>query len=448
MSRAAIGLDDLTALRRDIERVSGLSAEKRLIGGGLGLIVGLTLVLIIWATVAQLGAAVMATGTVSGNHQAVQHPDGGVVSEILVREGQMVEKGQVLVRLDQVQVKAVLDTQSQSVDTFSAVVARLEAEQAGAPAIVFPKTLTSRATDPTVAQVMRTQQALFQARHSDLAGSSGPLSEQAAQALNMAHGLEGQIRSLDQQDALVQSQLNSMRQLAAKGYAPQSRVMAIEQAAATIAGQRQQYEGQIAAYRNSAEQARAQAAQIRRARESEVSTQLADARANLAAAMERRRAAQDVLDRTVIRAPSAGHVLGLSARTVGGVIGRGERIAEIVPADERPVVLARLTPAQGEAVKAGMKAQLLLLSPGGRRLPRIGGVVLRRSSDLLGDPKTGQPYYEVEVAVDAASLKAIPGLKLVPGTPMEVILPTKSRSALDYMLEPLTDSFRHGLRES
>lgn len=447
MSRALVGLDDLPALRLDIERVSGEAAEKRLIRTGLGLILGLVLVLVAWGTFARLGAAVLINGVVTGNHQIVQHPDGGVVAEVLVQEGQLVQKGQVLVRLDSLQTQAMVDTQNQSVDTFTAMVARLEAEQAGAPAIVFPKSLTDRASEPNVAQIMRTQQALFHARRSDLAGASGPMADQASQALNMARGLEGQIKSLDQQDALLQSQLASMRQLAAKGYAPQSRVMALEQAEASIAGQRQQYESQIAAYRDSAQQSRAQAAQVRLGRQSEVSNQLADARSNLAAAQERRKAALDVLDRTVIRAPTTGHVLGLSTHTVGGVIGRGERIAEIVPLDARPVVLARVTPAQGEAVKAGMKAQLLLLAAGGRRLPRISGVVVRRSSDLLGDVKTGQSYYEVEVAVDAASLKAIPGLKLTPGTPMEVILPTRSRSALDYMLEPLSDSFRHGLRE-
>jgi HlyD family secretion protein len=447
MSRAAIGLDDLPALKADIERISGASAERRLIRNGVGLILGLALVLVAWATVAQLGAAVMASGVVMGNHQVVQHPDGGVVSEILVQEGQLVQKGQPLLRLDPLQVRAVLDTQSEAVDTFTAVVARLEAEQAGAPAIVYPASLMQRAADPAVAQILRTQESLFRARRSDMAGAGGPLADQAAQAMNMAHGLEGQIRALDQQDALVQSQLSSMRALAARGYAPQARVMSVEQAAASIAGQRQQYESQIAAYHNSAEQARAQAGQVRRSRLADVSTQLAEARANLDAAAERRKAAQDVLDRTVVRAPAAGHVLGLGVHTVGAVLGRGERILEIVPVDAKPVVDVHIAPGQGEAVKAGMKAQLLLLSSGGRRLPRIQGVVTRRSSDLLADPKTGQPYYDVEVAVDPASLKAIPGLKLIPGTPMEVVLPTKSRSALQYMLEPMADSFRHGLRE-
>jgi HlyD family type I secretion membrane fusion protein len=327
------------------------------------------------------------------------------------------------------------------------MVARLEAEQADAPAIAFPKSLTDRAAEPAVAQIMRTQDALFRARRAELIGAEAPLTQQGEQALNMARGLEGQIKALDQQDALVQSQLGSMRALAAKGYAPQARVMAVEQTAASIAGQRQQYEGQIAAYRNSANQARAQFAEVRRAHLSEISNQLADARANLAAAEERRKAAQDLLDRTVIRAPGDGHVLGLGVHSTGAVIGRGERILEIVPVDLQPVVEAHIPPGQGEAVKAGMKAQLVLMTPGARRLPRIDGVVTRRSSDLLADPKTGQAYYDVEVAVDAKSLKAIPDLKLIPGTPMEVVLPTKSRSALQYLFEPVANSFRHGLRE-
>jgi hypothetical protein len=140
-------------------------------------------------------------------------------------------------------------------------------------------------------------------------------------------------------------------------------------------------------------------------------------------------------------------VLGLSVHSTGAVLGRGEHILEIVPTDIRPVVEAHIPPGQGETVKAGMKAQLVLMTPGARRLPRIDGVVLRRSSDLIADPKTGQAYYDVEVAVDARSLRAIPDLKLMPGTPVEVVLPTKSRSALQYLFEPLTESFRHGLRE-
>jgi HlyD family type I secretion membrane fusion protein len=447
MTRMTAGLDDLAAIRLDIEKVAGAAAARRLIGLGAGLTLGLVLVLLAWATVAQLGSAVVSTGVVAGNHQTVQHPDGGVVSAILVKEGQFVRKGQEVIRLDPLQSEAALDSYVSNVDTYTAIVARLEAEASAAPAVTFPASLTSRAGDPAVAQIMRTQEALFRARRSDIVGAGDPTAQQAAQAMNMAHGLEGQIAALDQQEALVQQQLTGLRELAAKGFAPQSRVMALQQSQSSIAGQRQQYEGQIASYRNEAAQARAQLNQVRRARQSEIAAQLADARSNLAAALERRRAAQDVVDRTVVRAPVDGHVIGLSTRTVGGVVGRGERILEIVPTNASPLVEAHISPSQADHIHVGMKAELKLLGPDGRNLPRIDGTVTRRSSDLLADPKTGQAYVEVEVAVAPKSLARLSAAKFTPGTPVEVILPLRSRSALEYMIEPLTDSLRYGLRE-
>jgi HlyD family type I secretion membrane fusion protein len=447
MSRAGVSLDDMAAIRLDIERIAGERAARKLIGAGLAITLGLVAVLVAWATIAQLGAAVMATGVVMGNHQVVQHPDGGVVSEILVHEGDLVQKGQPLLRLDPVQARAALATYQSGVDTDNAVIARLEAEETGAASVKFPDSLTSRAADPVVAQLMRTEAAVFHARRVELMGAGAPGGDQAAQSINMARGLQGQLTALNQQERLLQSQLANIRQLAAKGFAPQSRVAALEQTAASIEGQRQQYESQIAAYRNAAAAARDQSQELRNGRQAQVSTALADRRANLAAQLERLGAAKEVLERTEIRAPTDGHVIGLSVHTVGGVVGRGERLLEIVPVGEAPVIEARLAPIQGEHVKAGMKAELKLLGDGARNQPRLTGVVTRRSSDLLIDPKSGQPYYAIEVAVDRASIARVGSLKLMPGTPIEVILPTKSRSAMAYMLEPIAQRFAHGLKE-
>lgn len=447
MSLTAPAAEDLAELRAGLERVAGDQVTRRLIRLGAAIILGLAVCLVLWMTVARLGSAVVAGGVVSGNRQMVQHPDGGVVAAVLVQEGQLVRKGQELVRLDDVQVRANLDAASSAVDFLSAMAARLEAEQSGAASVVFPARLTARSAEPAVAELMRTQGELFLARRAELSGARGPLGDQVRQAQSMASGAASQASSLDRQLALVQEQLDAARQLQEKGFASKTRVMQLEQTAAAIAGQRDQSRSDVARFRSLIDQIGGQSSQLHRDRQAEVWQQLADARTRLAEAEAREHAARDILTRTVIRSPANGYVLGLSVKAIGSVIGRGERILEVVPTGSATTITARIRPADGANVHAGMAAELRLVSPEGRNLPRIRGTIKSRSNDTVFDAKTGDAAYLVEVTPDPKDVAAIPGLRLTPGTPMEVTVSTGSRTAFQYMLEPVLASFRHGLQE-
>ena len=441
-------LPALIPASHELEAYGGPRHVRRLIVRG-GVVVGAFFVLLGgWSAVARLDSGAVAYGVVQSDasRKTVQHPDGGVVSAVLVKEGDYVRQGQALIRLDTVQAKAVADITTAAADALSAEVARLQAEQAGASRIDFPQRLTSRAADPAVAQLMTIQVKLFAARHADLLGADGTLGQQAAQADSQAMGYIGQIQATDRQYALIQEELKGLQKLYDQGYATKPRLLAMQRAAAALTGQKEEYQSDIDRLSHTSGQARAQSAQLRRDRLSTVAQELGEGEAKLATALEQEAAAKAVLDRTVIRAPAEGHVLGLTA-AAGTVIGKGEAIMQLIPTEGSPVVAAQLKPAEGAHIKAGMPVQLRVSSTEGRALPMLHGTVQSRSADLLTDPKTGAPFYTIKVLVDPQSAAMVKGAGLGVGAPMQVIVPTGSRTALQYIFEPLEDSFRRGLKE-
>ncbi len=432
----------------ELEAFGGERHVRRLIVRG-GVVVGAFFVLLGgWSAVARLDSGAVSYGVVQSDasRKTVQHLDGGVVSSVLVKEGDYVRQGQELIRLDTVQAKAVADITTAAVDALTAEVARLQAEQAGMPRIVFPARLTTRAADPAVAQLMTIQVKLFDARRSDLVGADGTLGQQAAQADSQAIGYVGQIQATDAQYALIQEELKGLQKLYDQGYATKPRLLAMQRAAAALTGQKQEYQADIDRLHHTSGQAQAQSAQLRRDRLSTVAQELGEAEAKLATALEQESAAKAVLDRTVIRAPAEGHVLGLTA-AVGTVIAKGEPIMQVIPTEGSPVVEARLKPGDGAHVKAGMPVQLRVSGTEGRSLPMLQGSIQSRSADLLTDPKTGAPFYTIKVVVDPRDAALVKSAGLGVGAPMQVIVPTGSRTALQYIFEPLQDSFRRGLRE-
>ena len=432
----------------DLSALAGDEAVKRMIRTGGLIIVGFFAVLLGWGSTAHLDSAVTTFGVVEaeGSRKVVQHPDGGIISAILVKEGDRVQQGQVLIRLDPVQANAALNIQASSVDTLEATVARLEAEEAGAAKIVFPVDLTSRVADPQVASIMATQNEMFRARRSALVGNGGQLGEEVMQARSMADGYRGQMAAIDQQSSMIADELAGLKKLYAAGFATKPQVLAVERAAAALDGQKKEYQADIERSGHAVGQYESQEAQMRRDRVSDVSGQLEDTRAKLADAQQQKAAAQAVVDRTTIRAPATGYVFGMTANTIGAVIGRGEHILEIVPSDAAPMVEAHLKPADGARVKKGMAVNLKVTASQGRALPVLTGVVKSRSVDLLSDEKTGQAYYDVTIAVNRDDIVRS-GAVLDVGTPVEVVAPTGSRTALTYLFQPLMEALGHGLKE-
>jgi HlyD family type I secretion membrane fusion protein len=421
----------------------------KLIKAGVLVVIGFFGFLGGWAALSPIESAAITYGLVGadGNRKAVQHVDGGIVSAILIKEGDLVSAGQELLRLEQVQARAALEIQSASVTTLSAVLTRLEAESAGLPKVNFPTSLADRRGEAAIDQLLSSQEQILEARRSANATQVGTLQEQIKQARTQMEIFKGQADSAADQYRMVNEELGPKQMLYEKGYATNSPVMQLRRAAAALLGQQQEYQGHIMRLQHLIGQLENQIAQIDSDFRVKVAQELEDARTKMADASERERVARDILVRTVIRAPVNGHVLGLAVNTVGGVIGKGERLLEIVPADSGIVIKGQLRPSDALEVHEGMHAELRVLTTQGRRLPVVHGTVRTRSADARPDAQAQALFFDVTVDVDPSELKKIDGLKLMPGTPVEVIIPTGSRTVLDYILEPITMSMRHGLRE-
>lgn len=406
-------------------------------------------VLGLWSVFAQIESGIIASGIIKseGNRKVVQHPDGGVVTAILVKEGELVKKGQVLVKLDPTQVKAQLDIFTSNVDSLRAQEARARAERDHALSVEFPQDLMDRVNDSQVNDVLANQIAIFESRRSALEGQKTILQQQIAQVRSQAEGMRAQAGALNRQGQLISSQLEGARKLQSEGYTSKNRVMELERAMAAIGGQRTDYSSNVQRLEFMVSQFEAQIAQIERDRQAQVSAEYMDIQSKLSDALERQHAVQDVLDRTEIKAPETGHVIGLAISTVGGVIGRGDKILEIVPSNAPQIVEAQFSPMDAEFVKPGMTTEVRLVAYRSTTMPPLKGRVITRSADRLVDPRSGQGYYSGTVQVDGADLAKLQDVVLSPGMPVEVVVPTGSRSALTYLLEPLLPSLRHGLRE-
>jgi HlyD family type I secretion membrane fusion protein len=402
-----------------------------------------------WAALSPIDSAAITYGVVGadGSRKTVQHIDGGIVSAILVKEGDLVGAGQELVRLDQVQARASLEIQNASVTTLSAVLARLEAESAGLPTVNFPKALVERRGEPAIDQLLMSQEEILQARRNASATQVGTLREQIKQARTQMDIYKGQAEAAADQIRMVKEELGPKQMLYEKGYATNSPLMQLKRAASALLSQQQEYQGHIMRLQHLVGQLENQIVQVDSDFRLKIAQELEDARTKIADATERERVARDILVRTVIRASVSGHVLGLTVNTVGGVIGKGERLLEIVPIDSGVVIKGQLKPSDALEVHEGMRAELRVLTTQGRRLPVVHGTVRTRSADARPDSEGHALFFDVTVDVDPSELKKIHGLKLMPGTPIEIIIPTGSRTVLDYILEPITMSMRHGLRE-
>ncbi len=420
-----------------------------LIKVGVGIVVGFFGFLGGWAALSSIESAAITYGVVAadGNRKVVQHMDGGIVSAVLVKEGEFVGQGQEVIRLDQLQPRAALEIQSATVTTQTAVLARLEAEAAKRDKIDFPASLLERRGEPSIDQLLTSQTQIFEARRRANENQVGTIREQVKQAKSQIEIFQGQAKSADYQYRMVNEELGPKQMLFDKGYATNSAVMQLKRAAAALDGQKQEYLGHIARLEHLVGQLENQISQIENDYRLKIAQEIEDARNKISDAAERERVAKDSLARTAIRAPVSGYVLGLNANTVGGVIGKGERLMEIVPAESGIIIKGQLKPSDAMEVHEGMHAELRVLTAQGRRLPVVHGTVRNRSADARADPEGKALYFDVSVDINASELKTLGNVKLTPGTPVEVIIPTGSRTVLDYILEPLTMSMRHGMRE-
>jgi HlyD family secretion protein len=403
-----------------------------------------------WSVTSTISGAIIASGRieVALNRQIVQHPDGGVVAEILVAEGNNVRAGDVLLRLDGSLLKSELAVVEGQLFEVMARRARLEAERDGATEITVSGPLAEMArTRPEVAERIDGQRRLFNARAETMARTVEQLGKRRSQTLSQIDGINAQAVALARQRDLMGQELADAQALLAKGLTPAPRVLGLEREESRLSGQ----VGELAASRAQAEgrvtETDLEVLRVSATRREEASTQLRDIGSSELELAERRRALAERVDRLDIRAPVSGTVLGLQVTTPRAVLRPADAVAYIIPQDRPLVIAAQISPLNIDEVYVGQRVKLVFSTFSSRTTPELDGIVTIVSADVLTEPTNNTSFYRAEIALapdEAARLEQ----PLLPGMPVEAFIQTSDRSPLAYLIKPFTDYFSRAFRES
>jgi HlyD family type I secretion membrane fusion protein len=404
-----------------------------------------------WSVVAPISAAVIAPGLVSveSNRKSIQHLDGGLIEELYVREGDKVDEGDLLARLDDTAAGANLALIDGQLTELYARRARLEAERDGLDIMAVTRGDAGVIATLQSAEKRDGQQQLFDARRQTKLTQLRLLEERVVQQKERITGLEAQISSSRRQRALIEDELKGVRELNEQGFAPLTRVRALERESSRLVGERGALRATVAEATSIIAEAQLEIERLRETDREDAITELRDVELSIAEREEKRVATAEILQRTEIKAPQAGRVIGLTVHTVGGVIAPGAVLMEIVPNNDRLQISAHVAPRDVDKLRAGQETLVRFSSLGGRATPEAQGVVRNISADSFIDKVTGASYYLVLVDIPQGEEidKLLRGVALVPGMPVETFIRTGSRPAISYLLKPLTDALARSMRE-
>jgi HlyD family secretion protein len=402
-----------------------------------------------WAATSEFAGAVIAQGqlVVDTSVKKVQHPTGGVVAELLVRDGQQVKAGDVVIRPDDTQTRASHQIVSKGLDELSARRAREEAELEGLDTIVFPETLTSRQNDQEIARLISGETKLFETRRKTREGLKSQLGERVLQSEEEIRGLTAQVSSKEKQIEWIKQELEGVRELWEKKLVQFNRVTSLEREQARLEGERGQLIAATAQAKGKISETRIQILQIDQDMRTEVGKDLADIRSKTAELVEKRVAAEDQLKRVDIRAPQDGMVHQLDVHTVGGVVSAGQQIMLIVPGAEKLIVEAKVQPQDIDQVRIGQQAVMRFTNFNSRTTPEINGEVTLVSADVTLDQRTGLSFYTVRIGVSSVELARMGDQRLIPGMPVEVFIQTTIRTVMSYFMRPFQDQLAKAFRE-
>jgi HlyD family secretion protein len=421
----------------------------------LHLIIGLAVVLVLagglggWASTMEISGALIAPGSVvvESNVKKVQHPTGGVVGEVLARDGDLVKAGDVVVRLDDTVTKASLAIVTKNLDGLWARAARLQAEQQGLDKIVFPAALLDRADDPDVKNIIASETKLFEVRTTGRIGQKAQLRERVTQLNEEIAGLEAQEKAKDQEIALVNKELVGVTTLYDQHLVQMARMTTLQRDVARLNGERAQFIASRAQAKGKITETELQIIQVDKDLVSDVSKDLRETNDKIGEYVERKVTAEDQLRRTDIRAPQDGMVLQSTVHTVGGVITAGDAIMMIVPQTDALSVEAKVNPQDIDKLQIGQKTLLRLSAFNQRTTPELNGVVTRVSPDVTTDQRTGQSYYTIRVSMPPEEVARLGDVKIIPGMPVEAFVQTGDRTMLSYLIKPLNDQLMRAFRE-
>jgi protease secretion system membrane fusion protein len=406
---------------------------------------------LLWGLLAPLDKGVPLSGTVAkeSNRKAIQHQTGGTVKEILVKDGDVVKAGQVLVRMNGIVARSSYDTSEAQYLTARATEARLIAERDGLKTIKFPAELEQRRNEPRVAELMSMQSQLLTSRQMSLQNELGSLEENIA-------GLKEQIKSLEEsrdskktQMGFLKEQLDGMRDLAKEGYVARNRLLDLERTYAQLSGAISEDIGNIGRTRRQVLEITMRRAQRGQDYQKEVRSQLSDVEREAESLAARMEGQKFELDNVEVKSPVSGTVTGLAVFTQGGVVPPGFKMMEIVPADDPLVVEGSLAVNLVDRVHPGLKTELIFAAFNANKTPHIEGEVEEVAADRTVDERTGNPYYKVRVRVTPAGQKKIAAnhMNVRPGMPVELFVKTGERTMMSYLFKPLVDRAHSAMSE-
>lgn len=438
-----------TAAGGEAEPAPSLDA-RAVIFAGLAVIIFGVAGFFAWAASAPISSAVVAAGLVrvDTNRKQIQHLEGGVIKQILVRDGDVVAEGDALILLDETRANASFGVLRAGLDLARAQEARLAAVRDGAAQIAFPQDLSAREREADVSEILATQQSLFETRKSLKDGQLEILDNQIRQLNEQIDGLRAQRSSKQRQIELLEEETAGLQQLYERGFAERPRILALQREAERLEGEVGEHVAELAQVETAISERELQKIQLEeQAREAAVA-ELKEVQAQILDLTERISAADDVLQRVEISAPVDGTVVGLNVHTEGGVVRPGETILDIVPLRDRLIVEARIPPQNIDELSIGLPARVRISAFSQRNAPEIVGEVVFVSADILIDERTGDGYYAARISAPPEEVAKLGGRELQPGMPADVLITTGSRTALAYMLQPLTDAIRVAWREA
>jgi HlyD family secretion protein len=402
-----------------------------------------------WASTAEISGALIAQGSlvVDSNVKKVQHPTGGVVGEVRVREGDHVKAGDILVRLDETVTRANLAIVTKGLTELYARRARLAAERDGADSVPVPKELADRVDDPDVQEALGSERKLFELRRKARLGQKDQLQQRVKQLNEQIAGLTAQQDAKAKEMSLIDQELQGVRDLWAKNLVQINRLTSLEREAARLQGERGQLIASAAEAKGKIVETQLQIIQVDQELSSDVAKELRETDSKVGEYVERKVTAEDQLKRTDLRAPQDGVVFQSTVNTVGGVITAGDPVMLIVPAADNLLVEAKVDPKDIDQVQFGQPVVLRLSAFNMRTTPELSGTVVRIAADTTTDQRTGQSYYLVRISMTADEIRRLGDVKLTPGMPVEAFIQTGDRTMISYLVKPLRDQLMRAFRE-
>lgn len=409
-----------------------------------------------WAAQTPLDAGAYAQGViaVSGNRQAVQHRDGGIVTALHVAEGQTVTKGQALLKISASELVATERGLTGEIIALLAQRARLVAEQNRLSSVGEPAEFAAFAPEDRAlaAEALRGQRLLFEARRNSLQTQRGVLGQRMRQHSEQINGYAYQMQSNKEQQRLIGEELDGLRQLLPKGFVSINRVRGMERTAAELDGAYGSYRADIARSSEAIGEARMQVVALDKQMMEEVAAQMREGQIRLDELQPKLVSVREQLARSTVRAPASGRVVGLKIFTVGGVVGAGETVMEIVPQDRALVIEAKASPTDADDLRPGMETQVRFTALQERNLPILMGRISKISADSFEDERTGMRFFKIELLVPPSELAKLRQVRedggLRAGLPVDVMIPLRKRTALSYLIEPLTQTLWMAGREN